>query len=299
MQVTTSRQTVARDGQVLWRLLASDLHLGSPNADLRRLRRDLDAARGRDARILINGDVFDAIDHRDKRSGPNVLVPELRGKADFVPALARYAAKILAPYADLIEIIGVGNHEFKLIKWNAVDPVGLLIGELNRGLAESGSAHRVRHGGNNGYWRTVVDDGGKGRWTHDLYYFHGAGGDAPVTKGTIDVNRKGVCFDYDCITFGHKHNKMFVDDVVLSLSSRGVLFERERKAVQTGSYYRNYSQREDPLDVSYAEEFHAAAKPLGGMFLALIPERQRLGPGASSFRRVRQAVQSDPLPAGA
>ena len=296
MQVITTTETVSKPEQVFWRYLMSDLHLGSPSVDLKRLKRDLDAAAARGAKILINGDVFDAIDNKDKRSTPSVLVPELQGKVDLINAVVSYAADILTPYARHIEIIGIGNHEFKWIKWNSVDPVTLLIEKLNARLAESGSSHRISHGGNNGYWRSSFVCEGGGVCRHDLYYFHGSGGDSPVSKGTIDAYRKSVQFEYDCVTFGHKHNKLFVDDAVMYLSPNGHVRTRERKAIQTGSYYRNYACG-SPLSVSYAEEFHHAPKPLGGVFLGLMPRRDR--PGGNSLRRVDQVIVSDPLPIGA
>jgi UDP-2,3-diacylglucosamine pyrophosphatase LpxH len=295
--ITTERPTAP--DQVFWRFLASDLHLGSPHVDLKRLKTDLDAAAARNAKILLNGDVFDAIDHRDKRSSPAAVVPELRGRVDLINATVDYAFGILKPYAHLIAIVGIGNHEFKWIKWNSADPARLLVERLNAHLAAEGHENRVRHGSNNGFWRTRFEEPSGGNVQHDLYYFHGSGGDSPVTKGSIDVNRKETQFYFDAVTFGHKHNKMFIDGVGIYLSAKGIPRTRERKAIQTGSYYSNYSCSDDPLSISYAEEFHAAPKPKGGVFLGLIPERGRGKGNGSSFRHVRQVVMSDPLPVGA
>jgi UDP-2,3-diacylglucosamine pyrophosphatase LpxH len=298
LRVIVTEEKITTPDQIFHRCLISDLHLGSPNVDLPRLRQDLDCALHRKARVLINGDVFDAIDTRDKRSRADVVVPELRGRVDLISATVDYAFQILKPYAEVIDIIGIGNHENKWIEWNSVDPVRLLIEKLNAYLSSEGSSHQVVHGGIGGFWRTMFRDDARGAWTHDLYYFHGAGGDAPVTKRTVDMNRKAVQVNYDMVTFGHKHNKLFMDDVQMELSPAGFVVEKERKAVQTGSYYRNYRTypESEAINMSYAEKFHHAAKPMGGMFAMLLPYRERIGPAASSLRLVKQIVVSDPLP---
>jgi hypothetical protein len=291
VQVHTYRVPSEPD-QPHWRFLCSDLHLGSPNVAVKRLKGDLDLARQANARIWINGDVFDAISRTDKRSDAAVLVPELRGKKDLLQSTVVYAAGILEPYADLIDWIGIGNHEETWVKWHEFDPVAGLIGSLNSTLARQGSAHQIRHGGICGWVRTWFDVAfGTAACpaAHTTYYFHGAGGDSPVTLGTIDMNRKEVAFHCDLLWFGHKHNRLVKDSVQLELSQTGIVRERHRKAIQTGSYYRNYAQQgqANALDYSYAESHHAAPKSLGGRFLVLTPVR---GYVAREGRRSRSSL---------
>lgn len=265
-------------GLTHWRFVCSDLHLGSPACDLARLRSDLADARKVGARVLINGDVFDAIGRHDKRSDALSVVKELRSSKDLLRATVEYAARQLAPWADLIDVVGIGNHEETWIKWHEFNPVAELVSQLNTALALQGASHRIEEGGKQGYIQTVFrfPSGGDSNGTvHNLLYFHGCGGDSPVTKGTIDMNRKSVAFDYHAVTFGHKHNRLFMNDVVLGLSSRGHLKEKDRVALQTGSYFRNYDLRwkKDPLDYTYAESSSHAQKPMGGLFLGLTPRR--------------------------
>jgi hypothetical protein len=291
--------------QIHWRFICSDLHIGSVNFDAKRWRQDMDAAVKVGARVLVNGDVFDAIDFRDKRYDPSVLVPELKGEKDLQGAVVRLAFEYFKPYADVIDVMGIGNHEEKWINWNSNDPVARLNERLNADLQSRGSEHRIRHGGISGFIRTTFrftklgSKGGKlPSVNHDLLYFHGSGGDSPVTRGTIDFYRKEHQFSFDAVTMGHKHNRGFVDSVEIGLSARCHLLPKDRKSIQTGSYYQNYKRtgQKNPLDYSYAERFHASPKPLGGMFLRLRPFREHIGdgPNRTVIHRVEQEVMTSP-----
>ena len=287
-----------------WRFLCSDLHIESPDFDLLRFQRDMDAARRVNARVLINGDIFDAIAPGDKRWTPSCVRKSLRNSDDHFDAITKYAAKILEPYADLIDVIGIGNHEKSWIKWCKSDPVSRTIQDLNAALERQGSAHRIRHGGVAGYVLTkyrLVNRVGSSGLDHRLLYFHGAGGESPVTKGTIDINRKAVNFEFDCVTFGHKHNRLFVDDTIVCVTKGGKIRYREVKAIPTGSYVRNWRRTDQaaPLRYNYAEDWAAAPKPIGGMFLVTIPTRAGKGQpnqkGHNDIWHVRQEVATMPM----
>ena len=289
-------------GSEHWWFLCSDLHIGSPSFDLKRWQRDMDAALKVGARVLFNGDVFDGIDFRDKRYDASVLVPQLRGEKDLQGAVVRLAYEYISPYRDIVYVIGVGNHEEKWIGWNANDPVARLIERLNSDLETEKSEHRVRHGGIAGFIRTTFrlgerSDGKARSCYHDLLYFHGSGGDSPVTRGSIDFYRKENQFLFDAVTMGHKHHRSFMDGVMIGVTSRGRLHFRERKSVQTGSYYINYRRttQEQPLAYSYAESKHHSPKPHGGMFLRLRPVRHTDNSGGIKQHKTFYTVEQDVL----
>lgn len=271
-----------------FRFLMSDLHLGSPHSDHQRIVSDLDRAKALGAKVLINGDIYDAIGPTDKRSDAAVLHPDMRGQKDLHNAMVDRAFGLLAPYRDIIDVIGLGNHEEAWIKYNHADPVRALIARLN--AMRPGAEHQIRHGSFWGWINTTfyVDDTRK-RPRHKLLYFHGAGGDSPVTKGTIDFNRKGRNFWYDCLTFGHKHNKLASVEAIQDCDD-GHIVEREQLNLQTASYYSNYSEADEssPLEYSYAESKAHAPKPKGGIFLCLRPQEV-----AEGRWTVRQDFASD------
>ena len=107
--------------------LMSDLHIGAINVDYKALRSDLDRAREHGDRILINGDVFDAILLHDmKRFRAESLDERSRGRSNILNVVVKRAAEELAPYADLIDMIGCGNHEESVEKYHNYDPIQAL-----------------------------------------------------------------------------------------------------------------------------------------------------------------------------
>ena len=297
MQVHLYRRE-CEDGEPFRRFLMSDLHLGSAFADVKRLKADLEMARRANARILINGDVFDAINPKDKRFAPSCIARPLRGLDDLGGGMVDLAVDLLSPYADLIDIIGIGNHEEAWVRRSAEDLVKRLIDRLNATLDKQGSENRIAHGGIMGFVRTTFAfkraAGHSPAVNHTLLYQHGSGGDAPVTKGAIDAFRKQVQYEYDCLTFGHKHSSTYGRDAIMSVSSRGHLVSRDRIYIQTASYLNNIvrTTQARPLDYSYAESGHFSPKPKGGMFLILTPERihRTRGDARISVHRVRQDI---------
>ena len=266
--IVTSITERAELGQPFIRLLMSDLHLGSMNADHDAIVRDLEAAKAHGARVLINGDVFDCIGSKDKRFDLAVLHPSVSRQKDLARAIVAMATELLMPYAKIIDVMGIGNHEETWVQFNYNDPVRALIDALNRE-----GAH-IRHGSFWGYIKTsFVVEGYRKRPKHKLLYLHGTGGDSPVTKGTIDFNRKGRNWVYDALTFGHKHNLVCSVDQMADVSDAGRYTERRQLNLQTGSYYRNYRQltQDEVLDYSYAAKAAHPPKPLGGVFLIMRP----------------------------
>lgn len=267
--IITKRTERAELGQPFVRLLMSDLHLGSVNSDHNAITAQLQRAKTYGARVLINGDIFDAIGPKDRRFDLAVLHPRVERKKDLARAIVDMAVEILSPFKDIIDIIGIGNHEETWITYGYNDPVRRLIEELNRAGA------KIKHGSFWGYITTsFAIEGYRKRPKHKLLYLHGTGGDSPVTKGTIDFNRKGRNWYYDCLTFGHKHNLVCQIDQMADVSDKGRYQERKQLNLQTGSYYRNYRQLtdEEVLDYSYAARAAHPPKPIGGVFLFLRPE---------------------------
>jgi hypothetical protein len=270
--IVTSIVERAEVGQPFFRFLCSDLHLGSGHADHDLIARQFAKAQAIGARILINGDVFDAIGPKDKRFDLNVLHPKVAGQKDLAKAIVTLGRDLLWPYRESIDLIGIGNHEETWINYGYNDPVQRLIEELN---GDHRKSPPIRHASVMGFVRTrFVVDGHKPKPAHRLLYLHGTGGDSPVTKGTIDFNRKGRNWTYDCLTFGHKHNYVCMADQIAEVDDAGFYSERRQLNLQTASYYRNYSQlpNDEPLNYSYAERSAHPPKPQGGVTLIMIPE---------------------------
>lgn len=257
----------------IFRLLCSDMHLGAANVDEDAIVRQFDEAVEIGADILINGDVFDCVCAKDKRFDLATLNPKIAGKKDTIGAVVDYAFDLFAPYRDNIKLIGIGNHEEAFINWHSVDPVRMLIDKLNN------AGGNVIHAGFRGYVTTEfkILDVHRRHPIHKLFYLHGVGGDSPITKGTIDFYRQARHWTCDALTFGHKHNSLVQREVVGDVSPSGHYVEKEQVLIQTGSYFKNYSELDDGtvLNQSYAAKAAHPPKPIGGAFLCLTPYRDK------------------------
>lgn len=270
-------------------LAACDVHFGSVNCDLKHLKKDLKEARKRNARICFIGDIFDAIfPQGDKRHNPTVLVKELRDRDDATVHAVSMLRDLLAEYADLIDMMGMGNHELTVLRYHGVNMVTMLVMELNQILKQKKSKHRIQYGG----YTCYLGYGFGSNTTRtapitilSVLCHHGGGGSAPVTRGMIDVNRKRTNWDYDVFLFGHKHNNFAVRDVTIAPSYRkegGFLKSMESRAIQAGSYYKNYGNLDGVgIMPSYEEVGAHAPKPLGGTFFRakLVTDRAFDGEG--------------------
>lgn len=256
-------------GEPHFRMLMSDLHIGSPNVDPNAIVADLEKAKRAGAKIILNGDIADGITAKDPRFDLNALHQSIGRQKDLATAVVDMAREILWPYRHLIDIIGLGNHEESWLKYGNFDVVRHIIAML-----VSDKDCQVAHGSFAGYVQTVFRvEGYRQQATHKLMYLHGAGGDSPVTKGTIDMNRKGRNWTFDAFTVGHRHNVFASVDAVADVNSNGKYFEKRQLCLQTGSYLRNYSQVDDStaLNYSYATSKTTSPKPLGGILLCMRP----------------------------
>jgi hypothetical protein len=267
-----------RNEPVLW-FLASDLHLGHRACDVARIHREFTRAKELGASILINGDVFDAVTTGDKRYTPGETIDRIANARDAFKATVDYGAEILAPYADCIKVMGVGNHETAWLKYRQSDPVSALCDKF-----------KWAYGDISGFVVSLLDvPSGKGKpltLSHTIYYHHGVGGDSPVTGGSISGQRAVVLARADCITQGHRHNLLQREIVQLECRPNGRIVHRPVLQVMTGSYFRNYPEPGQRASMTYAEESGHPAKPFGGHFLMLTPEKSKRG-GKAAWR-VRQ-----------
>ncbi len=216
--------------------LMSDLHIGSVHCDKELIRSELEDARKSHSRIFIAGDVFDMIFPKDsKRYVPSMYDEALRGKDAILNASLDLGCKILKPYADLIDVVGVGNHESSGTKWNGNDIIALLVERL------STKSHQVRHGGYSGAieMKYRKPDGRGCRFV--IRYHHGSGGASPATKGMLNFNRMATWVrDADVIWMGHRHTRWAGQIKEERIPYKGDLMERHPVwHVQTGSYAKS------------------------------------------------------------
>jgi hypothetical protein len=218
-----------------WVLLSFDRHHDNPHSDNRMEKRHLEQARERNAKIIDGGDLFCAMQGKyDRRSSKNDLKAEHK-KGDYLDALVRTAADFYGPYADLFAIIAPGNHETAILKNHETNLTERLVQTLNDRHGTD-----IKVGGFSGWVKFQI--GVWSQWlTTNLWYHHGYGGDAPVTKGVIQTNRQAVYLpDAHIVATGHTHNEWQFPIPRLRLSTHGKVYHDEQLHLKVPSYKEEY-----------------------------------------------------------
>lgn len=262
--------------------LMSDLHIGAANVNYGLIRHELAQAKSRGDRILLNGDIFDMILTRDtKRYTPVALHPKLQGRNNIINRAIQWAEHLLAPYADSIDMIGVGNHETTVEKHHNVDPTQALVEKLQAHVTKSD--HVIHYGGYSGY----VDYRFRYNYTDKkarkgccgkrylIHYHHGSGGSSPITKGIGDLFRK-QWVNADVHWIGHKHNRLNLHIQAVDCPQSGdELIVRDVRQIMTGSYFDTYkaqsqsSLKRNGRRSNYAADMGLAPQGQGGARLTL------------------------------
>ena len=181
--------------------MLSDIHWDNPKCDWDYLKRHLDYCLLENMPIMINGDMFCLMQGRgDKRSSKSDIRPE-HNNAKYLDSIVETAVEWWSPYANLLTVIGYGNHETAIIKWQETDILQRFVDLLN-----------YKNG-------TNVQTGGYGGWliirqqitsttttSTKIKYFHGSGGGGVVTKGAINLTRALELYEgFDVFAMGHIH----------------------------------------------------------------------------------------------
>lgn len=252
-------------------LLLSDLHWDNPKCDRDLLKKHLEQAKEQSCPILLNGDTFCLMQGSyDPRKSKSDIRPE-HNVNNYLDAVVNDAIEWFKPYAQLIKVIGYGNHETSILKRQETDVIERFVSGLNR---EAGS--NIAIGGYGGWVIFRFNLSSQGEEARNrlgsfkLKYFHGSGGAAPVTKGTIQHNRMQTMVEgADGIWMGHVHNDYEVTYTVESLDNRFNVVLKDILMIRTSTYKEEYVQGKGGWHV----ERGASPKPLGGRWLELHPYR--------------------------
>lgn len=252
--------------------LLSDIHWDNPKCDRKMLKSHLDYCKQNQIPIFVNGDFFCLMQGKyDPRRNKKDILPE-HNKANYIDAVIEDAVDYWSPYANLLTVIGYGNHETAIIKNLETDPLQRFVDLLNY---------------NN---KTKVQTGGYGGWllikyqffestilSKNIKYFHGSGGGGIVTKGAINLTRALEMYEnMDVFIMGHIHENASRNDVreTMEYNAGKRVHEYKHKPIHlaiTGSYKEEYQDGAFGWHV----ERGAPVKPVGGRILTLNGVRDR------------------------
>ena len=260
---------IQMDGKQVKIAMLSDIHWDNPKCDWKLLKRDLDYCKENNIPIMINGDFFCLMQGRgDRRGNKSDIRPE-HNNAKYLDSIVETAVEWWSPYAHLLTVIGYGNHETAIIKYQETDILQRFVDLLN-----------YKNG-------TNVYAGGYGGWivvrqtfdtnvvsTFRIKYFHGSGGGGVVTKGALNLTRALEMYeDFDVFTMGHIHENAARNDVRDTITSHAKTgYRHNHKQIHmmlTGTYKEEYGDGSKGWHV----ERGAPVKPTGGRILIFESER--------------------------
>lgn len=264
MQALTIRQDYGKQKEFYY-FLCSDLHFGNKGQNKELLKRDFDEAKKLNAKIFINGDWGEFIMSGDmKRYHPS---SDAYGTDNNINMTINEAYDFLSDYVENIVMIGTGNHEASVSKFHHFDATQQLIYSLNK---EHGT--KIVHGQYSGYIVIQYHHGkNTGSRPYKIYYNHGQGMTAEVSKGTIDLSRHMATKISDLTWLGHKHTRLLLpSEFILDVNNVGEIINRERKGLITGAYLNvshEYDAMKKGYQINYGEEKMRTLQSLGGAIM--------------------------------
>lgn len=217
-------------------LLQSDEHWDNPHCDRAKYKRHLEEAKKLGAPIIKYGDLFCAMQGKyDKRSSKGDIRPE-HMEGNYLDRLVETAAEYHEPYADLMAVVGPGNHETSILKHCETNLTERFVQELKHRAPES----QVCVGGFSG-WVRFQFSAGRYQKSVRLWYHHGYGGGGPVTRGVIQTNRRAAYVEAEVIVSGHTHDEWIVPIQRARLTTQNVVEQFRQVHISTPGYKDEYA----------------------------------------------------------
>jgi hypothetical protein len=158
--------------------------------------------------------------------------------------------------------MGMGNHESTIVKYNNTDAMAMLVRDLNK--IRSSKLPAIQRGGYCGFVNLHFHRKGESVKRQVIYRTHGVGGNSPVTKGIIGLNRLYGTYDADIYWIGHSHTSVIdpASQWTIGVSPQGNIYRKHKIGIITPGYQRNFDE-ESYEDGAYyksdfaQEKFHA------------------------------------------
>ena len=179
--------------------------------------------------IFFGGDFFDVMQTRhDPRRARGGNGSE---KAKYLNYICEEAVEFLTPYASNIFAWFMGNHETVVLKNSDFDIVRAII----EGLKYK-TSHQIEQMNYTGYLVYKFNSKSSNRGKRKIWVHHGYGGNAPATKGVLNVGRRAAAYPCaDILVTGHTHECWAMPHAQEMLSNKGIVQKRVQWHVQIPS----------------------------------------------------------------
>jgi Icc-related predicted phosphoesterase len=253
--------------------LFSDLHWDNPKCDRKMLKSHLDYCLENNIPVFINGDLFCCMQGRgDKRGNKSDILPE-HNNARYLDSIIDTAVEWFSPYASILTVIGYGNHETSIIKYQETDILQRFVDLMN--YKNKSNIYTGGYGG----WIIIRKEIRSGTsMSKFLKYQHGSGGGGIVTRGAINLTRALEMYEnMDVFVMGHIHENASRNDVRDSVQYNTgkrsyELIQKQIHLAITGTYKEEYGDGFGGWHV----ERGAPVKPVGGRILTLTSKRYKI-----------------------
>ena len=259
--------------------ILSDLHWDNPKCDRVMLKRHLDYCLDNLIPVIIVGDLFCLMQGKgDRRGNKSDILPE-HNNARYLDSVVETAVEWFSPYAHIITVIGYGNHETAIIKYQETDLLQRFVDLMNYK-----NKANIFTGGYGGWMILRKEVKSNTHITKLLKYFHGSAGGGIVTRGAINLTRALEIYEnMDIFLMGHIHENSCRNDVrdAVQYNPGKRTYELIQKQIHlaiTGTYKEEYVDGFGGWHV----ERGAPIKPLGGRILTLTGSIQYKG-GSESY----------------
>lgn len=256
------------DGDSMQLAVIGDIHWDNPKCDREKLKKDLDHCLENNIPILGIGDWFCIMQGKgDRRGNKSDIRPE-HNNARYFDSIVETAVEYFSPYAHLIQVVGYGNHETSIIKFQESDLIARFVDLMNY---KNGT--QIHTGGYGGWFCVRMGKGTK--WVNfKIKYFHGSGGGGVVTQGAINLTRAlGKMEGADVYCMGHIHENSARVNVRETLKNSPIhgfeIYHQEIHMMVCGCYKEEWNGGHSGWHV----ERGAPIKPIGGRILELRMER--------------------------
>jgi hypothetical protein len=250
--------------------ILSDLHWDNPKCQREKLKKHLDYCLERNIPVFINGDFFCLMQGRgDKRANKSEIRPE-HNNARYLDSIVETALDWFEPYKEILTVIGYGNHETAIIKYQETDLLQRFVDLFNYKFGV-----KIYTGGYGGWLllrcgHSHTKDK-KNVISKRLKYYHGSGGGGVVTRGEINLTRSLEMIEgMDIYTLGHIHENKSTDVVreCFEYNKGKREYEYKHKNIHlmvTGTYKEEFGDGGSGWHV----ERNAPVKPIGGRILTI------------------------------
>jgi hypothetical protein len=230
-----------------WCLLRADAHDDHPASNTRLQTEHLNEALARGAPIFDFGDFACAMQApHDPRMSYDGLKAEHK-RRDYLNSLVDSMVERCLPYKDLWVLWAMGNHETGILKhhsFNLTEEVARRLREQHGGIGYEG--------GYEGWVQFMFTLQGSERKQVRLWYTHGRGGLAQVTRGVIKTARRAVRLpDADIVVGAHIHTEFRLGIPRIRLTDHGKEYQDEQLHIQLPTYKDSVTGQRNGWEVEH------------------------------------------------